>query len=502
MRELDLTQSAALIAELRAQYQRQGTACTVFETHISHVLLIGDDAYKFKKPVNLGFLDFTTRALRRHYCEREVALNHRYAPRLYRGVVGLVRGPHGLAFDTVGDPLDYAVWMRRFADGERLDELLESLAVGPDDFSELGRTLGEMHLHAPRPPMDKHYGNLDLACSQMLEGIEPLRSVNTTAAAVIDRYQAAVTANIGYVAGRPRDGFIRDCHGDLHLSNLVRLDGRLVPFDCIEFNDDLRFIDTLSDFAFLKMDLDLREAQACSNALLNAYLAACGDYAGLGLLRLYCAYRSIVRAKVARLASNTTDPALSSAALARSARHIALAAGYLAPPPSPSLLITYGVSGSGKSWRSQRVATERGYIHLRSDVERRRSDTSEPRVPSDNTLNAGRYSETQTEKTYLHLKSLARVILRAGYSVIVDATFLKARQRAMFRELGDEINGRFGILACDAPEAVLRARIETRRVQGGDPSEATQEVLTQQLANREPLGTDEQLEISDLLPKG
>ena len=495
MSELDPTQSAALIAELHAQFTRQFGSCKKFETHISYVLLAGDNAYKFKKPVNLGFLNFSTRALRHDYCEREVALNHRYAPQLYWGVLALVRGPQGLALGAAGDPLDYAVWMCRFADGARLDERLEAGSVDGLAFADLGKSIGEMHLHAPRPFVGSRYGSAELSVAQMLAGLEPLRDVAPTAAAVLDPYRVAVGASTERLAARLREGFIRDCHGDLHLSNIVHLDGRWVPFDCIEFNDELRYIDTLSDFAFVKMDLDLRGTRQFSNILLNAYLSGCGDYTGLNLLRLYCAYRSLVRAKVAGLASVSLDGSAQAEAIARSAQHLTLAGEYLAAPPPPSLLITYGASGSGKSWRSQGLATAHGYIHLRSDIERRRLAGRPVNAVSGSQLNGGIYAGFATEATYQRLKSLAETALNAGYSVIVDATFLEAAQRAAFRALARQLKLGFGILACDAPEDVLRARIDARHAAGGDPSEATQDVLTQQLAARELLSPAERAEI-------
>ena len=497
MPELDSAQSAALIAELQAQFIRQGLICEKLETHISYVLLVGDNAYKFKKPLNLGFLDFSTLALRHDYCAREVALNRRYAPELYRGVLTLVHGPEGLTFDTPGDPLDYAVWMQRFGDGERLDQLLDAGAVDASTFATLGRAIGEMHLQAPRAPADRDYGSADLARAQMVAGIDALRGVTPTTSDVLERYCDAIAASGGLLAARQRDGFIRDCHGDLHLSNIVRLQDRLTPFDCIEFNDELRFIDTLSDFAFLKMDLDLRKAAEYSNTLLNAYLAACGDYGGLALLRVYCAYRSIVRAVVASLANSSVSEPARVDALARSARHLELANDYLKSPPTPTLLITHGVSASGKSWRSLRIAAHDGYIHLRSDIERRRLAGLTENAPSHSPLNAGLYEARQSETIYLRLKVLAEVVLRAGHSVIVDATFLSAEQRAVFRQLAHERNIPFGILACAATEPELRARIETRRAAGADPSEATQEVLTRQLATCEPLSSLEHAAIFD-----
>lgn len=487
MSELTAAEAGALVDELQRQLRDAHGECARFTTHISEVLLAGSDAYKFRKPVALGFLDFTTLAARRHDCEREIVLNRRYAPTLYHGVRALRRDAAGLRFDGDGEILDYVVWMRRFPDGARLDRLVERGVATPELFASLGRFLGDLHRASPRAPAGTPFGEPALARAQMLAGIEPLAGLRPEGPALIVRYREHVEAAMPRLATRHREGFIRDCHGDLHLSNLVRFDDQVVPFDCLEFSDELRYIDTLSDFAFLKMDLDFRALPHFANTLLNHYLAACGDYAQLGLLRLYCAYRSMVRAKVAWLGSRALADEARATALARAAAHLDLVATYLAPPPPPRLVITYGVSGSGKSWQSQALAARHGFIHLRSDVERRRLLGLAPDAASGSAPGAGAYTAAHNTTTYTHLERLARALLVDGYSVIVDATFLRAADRAAFRTLAAERRADFSILECDAPPPTLRARIAARRAAGGDPSEADEAVLERQLATREPL---------------
>lgn len=495
MTELDPAHAAALVTELQAQFERRFGSCPRHQTHISDVLLAGDDAYKFKKPVNLGFLDFTTLAARRRFCAREVALNQRYAPALYRGVRALLRGPDGrLAFDIPGVPLDYAVWMRRFPEADRLDRLVDNGQTDSATFAQLGTAIGDLHRTAPRAAADSIFGSAALAAAQMLDGIDVLGALSTGAPAILATYRTAVAAARPLLAARQAHGFIRDCHGDLHLSNLVKLGAALVPFDCIEFSDELRFIDTLSDFAFLKMDLDLRGLREFSSTLLNHYLAACGDYRDLGLLRLYAAYRSLIRAKVAWIGSRSLAAAREDA-LQRATAHLQLAGDYLAPPPPARLLITHGVSGSGKSWRSRRLAATHGFIHLRSDVERRRLSGLAANEASGSALGAGIYGARRSEETYRHLRMLAAALLRDRYPVVVDAAFLRAADRAAFRALANESNVPFHVLDCAASPDTLRARIRARQAAGGDPSEATEAVLERQLATSEALTPQELTEV-------
>ncbi|MBI5618034.1 MAG: AAA family ATPase [Gammaproteobacteria bacterium] len=457
------------------------------ETHISLVLLAGDTAYKFKKAVDFGFLDFGTLEKRAHFCAEEVRLNRRFAPGIYRDVVAVRGTPEAPAIDGEGEVLEYAVRMRRFADGERLDALLAAGAVGRDDFVALGATLAALHEAAPRAAADSAFGTPPVVAAQILASFEHL-DAPALRADVAARLAAAAPA----FGARRAAGRIRECHGDLHLSNIVRDGDTLRPFDCIEFNPGLSVIDTMSDTAFLVMDLDERGRADLANACLNAYLEAGGDHAGLAMLRLYSAYRSVVRAKIAALSlASATDGAARADCGRRRDEHLALAARYLHVSEQPALVITHGVSGSGKTWAARRLAERHGHIHLRADVERRRLAALRATEASGSTLGGGLYSAGRTEAVYEHLLVLAGEILAAGYSVIVDAGFLAARHRAKFTALTAARGVTCRILDCDAPTEVLRQRIETRLAAGNDASEATLEVLEHQLATRDAFSTAE-----------
>lgn len=461
----------ALVAALVAQFAAAGLAIERFDTHISTVILAGEHAYKFKKPVDFGFLDYSTLARRRHYCELELALNARYAPDLYVDVLPVTAGP---TLGGTGPVLEWVLRMRRFATSERLDVALGDGRVGSEDIVAIAQGLAAVHAHAPGAPAPGRYGAPTLVRSQLLAGLDVLSDALPDFAAFLHALENAVAAHVAAIEDRLQAGHVRDCHGDLHLTNLVRHAGRWQSFDCIEFDDELRFIDTASDLAFLLMDFDVRGHSAFANRLLNEYLAASGDYGLLTVLDLYLLYRTVVRAKVAQLSARGSA---ADAARARAARHLELAHRYLVPRAPPALVLTHGVSGSGKSFHARRLADARGFVHLRSDIERKRQASGAQDL----------YAQGRTDATYDRLLHLSEGLLGKGWSVIVDATFLARERRAPFIELAERRGATLVILDCDAPREVLESRIVARQAAGTDPSDATVDVLARQLAAREPL---------------
>ena len=324
-----------LVTALAARFAASGVATERFDTHISTVLVAGDHAYKFKKPVNFGFLDFSTLARRAHYLALELSLNRRLAPALYIDVLPVTAGP---VLDGSGEPIEYALRMRRFATDDRLDRALARGDVRSSDITAIAHLMAAAHQSAGAASALDDFGTPTLVRSQLLSGLDPLADVAPDLAhlrvALSDRHAACVAA----LEDRLQCGHVRDCHGDLHLSNFVRHEGRWLAFDCIEFSSELRFIDTASDLAFPLMDLDVREHAIYANQMLNDYLASTGDYGLLSVLDFYLLYRTIVRAKVARLSyrDEATDPD----AHRRTLLHLALARRYLAPLQELSATVT------------------------------------------------------------------------------------------------------------------------------------------------------------------
>ncbi len=454
-------------------------------THISHVLLAGDYAYKLKKPLDLGFLDFSTLERRRHCCEEELRLNRRLAPSVYLEVVPVTGSLESPRFGGSGRVLDYAVRMRRFPQQALLSgrvppaEVIDRIAAEVADFHGRAQVAGaDTPFGAPRQvlsPMLHNFEQVRASLNDPLElaRLEPLEQWT----------RETWSRHRQLLLRRKADGHVRECHGDLHLGNIA-LDGeQLIIFDGIEFNPGLRWIDTISDTAFLVMDLEHSGEAALARRFLDRYLERGGDFSGLTLLHFYKTYRAMVRAKVEaiRLRQRDLESAERKAIIRDYARYLASAESYTATPGA-ALVITHGLSGSGKTHASGILVEQLGMVRIRSDVERKR-------------LHGARgsdiYSPAATERTYGRLLELARELLQAGWPVLVDATFLQRERRDGFRRLADNQGVPFLILNCRAAVATLRERILQRGSEGSDVSDADLGVLHQQLTAHDPLGGDE-----------
>lgn len=351
----------------------------IVETHISYVLLTGAFAYKFKKPIDLGFLDFSSLAKRKFFIEEELRLNRRLAPSLYLDIVPVTGTEDKPMFLGSGPVIEYALKMVQFPAGSQLDRLLARDGLRPDMIDGLALEIARFHQQARIADPSSSFGKAQQICEAALANFDAIAAQNN-GPDLIDRIvrlrgwtQKQAQSLVEAFSSRKRQGWVRECHGDMHLSNMVLLDGRVTIFDCIEFNEALRFIDVQSDLAFLLMDLDYRDQRRLANRLLNRYLEYTGDYAGLGVLDFYRAYRSMVRAKVADIARRqATDPEARREAAERVRCHLVLAEAYAEDNLRPSLTITHGLSGSGKTSLTEDLLEHSGAVRVRSDVERKR----------------------------------------------------------------------------------------------------------------------------------
>lgn len=488
-----------IAALLRPDAYRHATAAVeLIETHISWVLLTGVYVYKIKKPVNFGFLDFSTLEKRRFYCEEELRLNQRFSREIYLEVVPVTGSPSMPQMSGDGLPIEYAVKMRQFAAGSLLSERAERRQLDRDDIDGIAAVLGAFHRTALIAEAATDFGapqTIRHWCEENFDHIAPLLQDARTEMPQVERLQTWVGAEwqrkSGIMQQRKQQGFVRECHGDLHLGNIARIDDKITPFDCIEFNPMLRWIDVISEVAFVLMDLDYRGFKSFSWRLLNAYLQQTGDYAGLQVLRYYLVYRALVRAKVALL----SEQQLIDAGARRHkhnefAQHIALALRYT-EAGRPLLLLTHGFSGSGKSFHAARLAEETGAIHLRSDIERKRLFGFAALDNTDSATQDGIYTAEAGARTYQHLADMAAIALQAGFHVIVDATFLQRKQRELFYKMAEHLAVPLRILDFTADAAILQRRIAQRRQLQNDASEATIEILEQQLATAEAFDNDE-----------
>lgn len=487
-----MADSARLIQSLLhpEAYPHPVTRIELCETHISWVLLTGPFAYKIKKPVNFGFVDFSTLERRRFFCEEELRLNRRLAPQLYEAVVPITGTPEQPILDGRGEPLEFAVRMKQFSQEGLLSHLLERGELLPSHIDELARKVAEFHARIAVADSNSPFGTPERVRQPVRENFRHLLATNDALREQIRHLDAWCAQEFARreadFARRKESGCVRECHGDMHLGNMVLLDGAVTVFDGIEFNEAFRWIDVLSEVAFTAMDLRDRGRADLSARFLNASLEHTGDYAGLSVLRYYLVYRAMVRAKVAALRLRQEDQPR----LREEYRGYLDLAEWYTQPPTPKLLITHGLSGSGKTTGTQALVEADGAVRLRSDVERKRLFGLDPSVHEPR--RAGElYSAAATERTYARLAELAEAVIHAGFNVVVDATFLKRAQREQFRRLAERLRVPFQILDFPADEATLRKRLLQRKRQGGDASDATLAVLERQLRTQEPLSPDE-----------
>ena len=492
-----------LIDALRnpAVYPHPVDEVELIETHISWVLLAGEFVYKLKKPLDLGFLDFSTLDKRRFYCREEIRLNGRTAPEIYLDVIGIGGTPESPELAVEVDPIEYAVRMRRFDVGAGFDHLLADDRLKQNHVVDLARQLAHLHQVAEAASPDGRFGNFASVADPMRENFEVLDDMlegesARDALATLEKWSEHQLERFApLIKTRCRDGWIRECHGDAHLGNVALINGNATLFDCIEFSEDLRWIDVVSDLAFTVMDLRDRGAPGFAWLLLDEYLAHSGDYQGIQLLPLYMVYRALVRAKVNafRLGDEDADRP----EILREIDGYLDLARKISGERRAGIVITMGVSGSGKSWLARRLVEHVGLVRMRSDVERKRLHGLDPEDSSGSGLDAELYSSEATERTYEHLVKLVKPVLQAGIPALVDAACLKRWQRTLFRDLAQEHGVPFAIIHCHADLTLLEQRIERRKQAGDDPSEAGLEVLDHQKENTEPLDNAEQ---ADALP--
>jgi hypothetical protein len=488
---LSLDDHAALVAALKHLLG----ADALIETHISSVLLAGDCAYKLKKPVNFGFVDFSTLALRAHFCAEELRLNRRTAPQLYldvQPVGGTLKAPR---IGGPGEPIDHLLRMRRFDPAQVLDQVAAHGALTAAHVDALSTAIADLHRGAACAEDGSRFGTPETV-QRWVDG--NLAHVRADCHGAVDRARVDALADWTrhrferqreLIASRRRAGFVREGHGDLHLGNVVLLDGRPVLFDALEFNEELRWIDVVSDVAFLFMDLLDHGQGALAWRMLSGYLEATGDYDGVALLHFYAVYRALVRAKVAllRVQQPAAPPIVRVRAQAGFAHYLALAEGLARSRQSPQLVVMTGLSGSGKSTVAVELAAQLGALRVRSDVERKRLAGMEATARGAEAL----YAPRMTELTYGRLQSLAATLLEAGVSVVVDAASLRAPERRDLARVATARGCPATVVACEAPDAVLDARVAARTAAGRDPSDATLDVLARQRQWREPRAADE-----------
>jgi len=474
----------------------------LLETHISWVILTGQWAYKIKKPIRLDFLDYSTLDLRKKYCDRELQINHVWAAEIYQDVVPIYECSGRLRVGTSDDQyrdgeeiVDYAVRMHQFPQTALLAEQLKTGAITPEVVEPLGEEIARLHLRIDSIPfhaalvrggaIDPAIENCDYLLSELSQHDSDYgraKQIKQWTLEMIERLEPLMQR-------RARGGSVKACHGDLHLGNILYLDGRFVPFDGVEFNEAFSQVEGLDEIAFLAMELSEHGYRPHARRLINRYVETTGDYESLLLLRYFLVYRAMVRAKVDLIRQTqcfrrkTSGDPTSKPRLSADGRRYLDYAEMLLQKSSPELWITYGLSGSGKSTASTKVIETRGYFRVRSDVQRKLIACRDPYERTAVNELPKLYNAEMNTLTYQRLWTIADQILQSGFGVIVDAAFLRQEFRKPFQELASQHGVAFRILVCKASTEELKTRLEHR---GIDPSDANVSVLESQVRSAQP----------------
>ncbi len=463
-----------------ALYPDNPSAVTFRETHISKVYLTDHFAYKLKKPLNLGFLDFSTLALRQYFCQEEIRLNRRFSPDIYLDVINICHSRQGIRFGGKGRIIDYAVRMRRLPEERMLSRLLE--ANDPDLPVEMERLAGHLAGLLGQVPRCLNEENSDTVREKIagnLQQILPAIGLSLTPDAhrlISSRMEEEVGRLAELIEQRAVQGYVREGHGDLHAANICMTDPVAV-YDCIEFCRRFRVADVAADLAFLLMDLDFRNRRDLGGIFLDSYQRQVCDPGLVRLLPLYKTYRALVRGKVSTLLTMETDveAELRHQSLNTAWRYFNLALGYHLPP---SLIVTSGVMGVGKSTLAKALAEATGATLLRSDVVRKELAGLPSDRPSAEPFLSGLYSEAMNSRTYAKLLERTEPPLRQGGSVIVDAAFSQAAERKDYFALANKLGRPLLFLHLQCPPAAALARLERRQQLGNDPSDGRSELYS------------------------
>lgn len=475
---------------------------TTIETHISIVFLTGRFAYKLKKPVDFGFLDFSTLSQRKKFCELEVQFNRRTAPDIYLGVCPIYLHDGQLSFSVSNpkdEPIDYLVKMNQFDPNLVLGRYLKESELTPSQIQKLAQGIAHFHNQAESASDEVAFGHPDDVIHPMLDNFPSLLQTFDHPETKYRLRQLAEWTHYTQkqlyqtLVSRKQEGYIKSCHGDMHLDNITLLNGEPTLFDGIEFNDQFRWIDVMNDLAFLLIDLDHRQQLKMKRQIRSLYLNETGDYTGLKVLKFYQTYRAMVRSKITALRYHQLDPNSYEAldCWETSLQYLKQAEQYAYDIPEPKIILMQGVAGSGKSYYARQLLTFVDGIIISSDIERKRLYGIDPlhRVSEDEKM--ALYSSEMNQKTYAKLYELTELIVKQGYSVIVDATFLKFQHREVFMELGEKLNASCKLVSIEPDIEIIRQNIETRIETNRDPSDADLTIMQRQASNIEPPSPEE-----------
>ncbi|MCH9662985.1 MAG: AAA family ATPase, partial [Gammaproteobacteria bacterium] len=475
-------------------YPEPTSAVEVRETHISLVFLTDQYAYKIKKPVGLGFVDYSTLEKRRELCEQEVLLNRRLSTDVYLDVVPLTYDGTQYRFDDTGPVVEYAVKMRRLAAPSTLESQLQEGLSCVAALRNLARQIAAFHATHLVPTATEGYGTHARVRADWQENFSQTEDAigRTLSSDQYNRIEQAVMTFLiereGWFDQRVEAGRIRDCHGDLRAEHIYVEEGTLQIIDCIEFNPHFRYIDGVSEVAFLAMDLERLGFPSDADTFVRAYVEASGDITLYRLLDFYRCYRAYVRGKVRTFLLQDAAPHRDLSHLQRDAEWcFALADRYAQRLHQPLLMMTTGLIGTGKSTIAQGVSTALDLRLISSDRLRKEQAGLAPETPQREAFGAGLYSPATSAQTYDTLADLARTALQQGESVMLDAAFSKRAQRALMQDVATDVGAECYLLDCVATEAVIRDRLEQRMRTPGSISDGRWAIFPQFQRQYEPV---------------
>ena len=463
----------------------------LIQTHISYVLLTGDHAYKVKKPVNFGFLDFSSLEKRQNFCQEELRLNQRGAPQLYLEVLPITLDGEQYHLQGESDAVEYVLKMQQFPDNALLSHMFDQGKLTEEHIEALGKVVAQYHAVTESNDYILSFGEVSQVRASIDENYEQTEKYigGPQTQAQFDETKS-YTDNFfakfpELFNSRIKNKYIRECHGDLHLNNICLWQDRILLFDCIEFNEPFRFVDVMYDIAFAIMDLEARGRKDYANAFLNTYIEQTGDWEGLQLLPLYLSRQAYVRAKVTSFLLD--DPGIPGDVkdnAAKTAAEYYKQAWEYTKPRQGQIFIMSGVSGSGKSTTARLLSRELGAVIIRSDAVRKHL----AQVPLLERGGDELYTPQMTEKTYNRLSELGILLAKQGFTVILDAKYDRQHLRGNVISQAEESKIPCKILQCVAPEEILRERLNKRT---GDIADATSDLLSSQLDRAEEFTVQE-----------
>ncbi|MEC4984463.1 MAG: AAA family ATPase [Oscillatoria sp. PMC 1068.18] len=488
------TQQASLIEQMQQPefYPHPVTTpIKLFQTHVSYVLLTGDFAYKVKKAVNFGFLDYSSVGKRKHFCAEEIRLNQPNATEIYLEVLPITQKDEKFVLNGAGEPVEYALKMRQFPQTALMSEMYQEGKLTTELMADLGRVVAEFHRQTPTNDYIRSFGEIEQISAAFNENYEQTDKyigkpqTQQQFAETKEFSDTFFAERTDLFAQRREEDKIRECHGDLHLRNICFWNDKICLFDRIEFNEPFRFVDVMYDIAFAVMDLDARGNKDFGNAFLNAYIEETGDWEGLRVLPLYLSRQAYVRGKVISfLLDDPGVPETDKQEAAKTAADYYRLAWDYTKTGQGKLILMSGLSGSGKTTVARELARKLGAIHLRSDAVRKHLAGISLSEKGGDEL----YTTEMSQKTYDRLLELGLMLASEGFPVILDAKYDRVATREKCLSAAKKASLPVQILHCTAPIEVLRTRLESRE---NDISDATAGILASQEAAAEAFTDDE-----------